>query len=97
MLLSSIFLITSCTLVVGCILTVSRGLLALAVTIHRLVCPSCLTLGGGGGEDVLLLLGLGGHGLVVVLVLVGDFLGVGVVLYLVLCILGWVGFRVMLW
>ena len=80
----------------GCILTVSRGLLALAVTIHRLVCPSCLTLVGGGGEDGEDVL-LDRHSLAFLIVLVGGFLGVGVVLGLVLCILGWVGFRVMLW
>ena len=87
MLLSSMFLITSCTLVVGCILTVSRKLLSLEVLIHRLVCPSILTLGGGGGEDGKGVL-LDRHGLASLVVHAGGFLRVGIVLGLLVCILG---------
>ena len=74
-------------------------LLPLAASTRLLVCPSCLTLGGGGGVDVLLLQDLDGPGLALGLELElggGKSLAL-LVLYLVLGVLGLGGFSVMRW
>ena len=101
MLRTSMFCIFSCTLVVRCTLNVSLLVLALAASIRLLVCPSCLTLGGGGDVVVLLLqdLDLDGPGVALGLELElggGKSLAL-LVLYLVLGVLGLGGFSVMRW